>query len=498
MQSTVMLSLCITGLATSVQAQPSDIMTPQWVWSPEHVPGEVPQAACYFRKTIHVPDFKKAVLKVAADDVYSAYVNGKPAGSGSDSKNLTEHDVTSLLRNGKNVIAFKVENRNGQTAGLACEIFIDTADDQARVYLTNPTWRTNLRVLPLWNTTSYRDGRWNAARNLGPFGRTDGPGGKTQELSPAKPMTEQITKVDSNQRPTTPNSPLSNLIKNSSNRSEPLSSEQMNARKAFAEAATPEAILGEEQPVNPAVTTTPTPPLSSNVESPELNEPTVEVQDSPEFSVRPGFQIQHVAGHDETDSLIAMTFNEFGQILASQEGGPLLMVYDSNDNGTPDKVRVCCERVTSCQGILSVSGRVYVIGDGPSGGGLYQLEDLDRNGDYEKVTALVQFVGRLGEHGPHGLALGPDGMIYISIGNHTRLSQPFAMTSPHHDFYEGEISLPRYEDPLGHAKGIRAPGGGVLRVDLEGRHAELVAGGVRNAYDLAFNRDGDLFMHDSD
>ncbi len=222
------------------------------------------------------------------------------------------------------------------------------------------------------------------------------------------------------------------------------------------------------------------------------------VKDSPEFAVRPGFQIQHVAGHSDTDSLIAMTFNEFGQILASQEGGPLLMVYDSNDNDTPDKVRVCCERVTSCQGILSVSGRVYVIGDGPSGGGLYQLEDRDRNGDYEQVTALVQFAGRLGEHGPHGLALGPDGMIYVSIGNHTRLRQPFAMTSPHHDYYEGDITQPRYEDPLGHAKGIRAPGGGVLRVDLDGRHVELVAGGLRNSYDLAFNKDGDLFTHDSD
>ena len=56
----------------------------------------------------------------------------------------------------------------------------------------------------------------------------------------------------------------------------------------------------------------------------------------------------------------------------------------------------------------------------------------------------------------------------------------------------------RYEDPGGHAAGIKAPGGTVIRTDLEGKEVELVAGGFRNAYDLAFNRAGELFVHDSD
>ena len=46
--------------------------------------------------------------------------------------------------------------------------------------------------------------------------------------------------------------------------------------------------------------------------------------------------------------------------------------------------------------------------------------------------------------------------------------------------------------------GIKAPGGVVIRTDTEGSGVQLVAGGLRNPYDLAFNRDGELFIHDAD
>src|SRR5690606_27039754 len=68
---------------------------------------------------------------------------------------------------------------------------------------------------------------------------------------------------------------------------------------------------------------------------------------------------------------------------------------------------------------------------------------------------------------------------------------------PYRNFYEGDL-IPRFEDPGGHAAGVKAPGGTVLRVDHEGRILERVAGGLRDAYDLAFNREGDLFTFDSD
>ena len=44
----------------------------------------------------------------------------------------------------------------------------------------------------------------------------------------------------------------------------------------------------------------------------------------------------------------------------------------------------------------------------------------------------------------------------------------------------------------------KAPGGCICRVDPDGKNWELVSMGFRNPYDIAFNRDGDLFTYDSD
>ena len=43
-----------------------------------------------------------------------------------------------------------------------------------------------------------------------------------------------------------------------------------------------------------------------------------------------------------------------------------------------------------------------------------------------------------------------------------------------------------------------APGGFILRTDADGANWELVVAGFRNAYDIAFNADGELFTFDSD
>src|SRR4029453_4652872 len=103
----------------------------------------------------------------------------------------------------------------------------------------------------------------------------------------------------------------------------------------------------------------------------------------------------------------------------------------------------------------------------------------------------------VGEHGPHGIVLGPDGLIYVLVGNHATLDGTYESGSPHRDFYDSDL-VPKYEDPGGHAAGIRAPGGTIIRTDTEGSGVQLVPGGLRNPYDIAFTREGDLFTHDAD
>ena len=95
------------------------------------------------------------------------------------------------------------------------------------------------------------------------------------------------------------------------------------------------------------------------------------------------------------------------------------------------------------------------------------------------------------------MALGPDNKLYVMNGNHTAVPEGIAPSSPYRNYRE-DFLLPRQWDGNGHAAGILAPGGYVVRTDAEGKTWELVLGGFRNAYDIAFNPDGELFTFDSD
>ncbi len=216
------------------------------------------------------------------------------------------------------------------------------------------------------------------------------------------------------------------------------------------------------------------------------------------YRVTPEFHVEWVVDPKDTGSLICMTFDEFGQIIAARENGPLVIVRDADRDGLVDTVSPFCDELKNCQGLLAISGKVYAVGDGPQGAALYRLSDEDQNGRVDRVEAVLKFGGEMGEHGPHALTLGPDGLLYMVLGNFTQKTQKFESTSPYRDFYEGDLITPRYEDASGHAVGIKAPGGTIIRTDTAGTAVEAYAGGLQNPYDLAFNADGELFTCDSD
>ena len=216
------------------------------------------------------------------------------------------------------------------------------------------------------------------------------------------------------------------------------------------------------------------------------------------FKIPEDFTIERLMRDEEVGSLIAMAFDSRGNILASREGGPLLRLTDSDDNGTHDTVNVFCDKLTNTQGILALGSRVFAVGNGPEGIGLYRLRDANRDGLAEEIAQLVPIRGSKGEHGAHGVRLGPDGLLYVLLGNHARVGKRPGPRSPYRNWYEGDLIRPRQEDPHGHAAGIPAPGGTIFRTDANGSFVELVAGGFRNPYDIAFNAEGELFTYDAD
>jgi len=88
-----------------------------------------------------------------------------------------------------------------------------------------------------------------------------------------------------------------------------------------------------------------------------------------------------------------------------------------------------------------------------------------------------------GEHGAHGIVLGPDKMLYMVCGNFTDPPADLAATSPHRN-YADDIVLKRAEDGNGFGAGKLPPGGFVARMGWTARTQNYFRRGQRNTYDI--------------
>lgn len=213
----------------------------------------------------------------------------------------------------------------------------------------------------------------------------------------------------------------------------------------------------------------------------------------------PGFTAELLrSAQPEEGSWICLTFDPRGRLYVSPEGDakPLLR-FTFDPTGSIARVDPVPAPIHFAMGLLHAHGSLYANAKGPSGTGLYRLTDTNANDrfDPEEVRLLKTFKGG-GEHGYHALALGPDQRLYVLNGNVTKPPDGLSPASPMRHYGEDVLSL--NPDETTRAGGALAPGCQILRTDPEGQHWELFAAGMRNAYDLDFNPDGELFTFDSD
>ncbi len=225
----------------------------------------------------------------------------------------------------------------------------------------------------------------------------------------------------------------------------------------------------------------------------------------PELILPDGFRSEVLYNPMKVDSSswVSLATDGKGGLFASDQYGALYHVslppIGSDPEGT-EVVKLDLE-LGHAQGLLWAFNSLYVVvnsEEGVSGrsSGLYRITDSDGDAVLDSVHALAQFEG-WGEHGPHGIVLGPDGeSLYLVAGNHTELPETYDPVVP--PVWQTDQLLPSLRDPRGHAADRRPPGGWVVRTDSLASKLELISVGFRNAYDLAFSADGELFTFDSD
>jgi putative heme-binding domain-containing protein len=228
------------------------------------------------------------------------------------------------------------------------------------------------------------------------------------------------------------------------------------------------------------------------------------------FRLPEGFQAELVyeVPSKEQGSWVAMCVDLKGRLIVSDQYGKLYRVTPSTTGNPADtKVDPINVNLGMAQGLLHTKDGLYVDVNGegildkdqkdaPRGPGLYRLQDLDGDEQFEKIERIIPLTGG-GEHGPHAIIPGPDGRLYLCAGNQTDLPEKIDRSRVPRHWNEDHL-LGRMPDARGFMANRLAPGGFILSFNADGSDVELVSTGFRNEYDIAFNPLGDLFTYDAD
>ena len=222
-----------------------------------------------------------------------------------------------------------------------------------------------------------------------------------------------------------------------------------------------------------------------------------------QIKVADGFKIELLKSATPREgSWVSMAVDDQGRLYISPQnqapdGGILRLTLD--DAGHIAKEDWIKLNVGAAMGMLWAFDSLYVSGQGPDGQAIYRLRDTDGDGDLDKAELFKKVPGGGGEHGAHGMVLGPDNMLYITQGNSTPPVEGLDTSHSPYKSYAEDDFLPRIKDPVAtFFDKLKSPYGHILRTDADGKKWELFAAGFRNAYDLDFNADGELFTYDSD
>jgi glucose/arabinose dehydrogenase len=186
-----------------------------------------------------------------------------------------------------------------------------------------------------------------------------------------------------------------------------------------------------------------------------------------------GFEVVEYADSKLANDIFSMTVDPKGRIIVSGPGYIRLLIVDEKTGMASSALDMGIGNKEGAQGLFAEGEHLYYMADG----GLRRVR-LGADGKAAGSSELIRAMKTGGEHNAHAIKRGPDGWLYVLVGNTTGINKTYATlpTSP-----------------------IKEPVAGcVLRFSPDLKNSEIVADGYRNAYDMDFNLDGELFTYDSD
>ncbi len=160
----------------------------------------------------------------------------------------------------------------------------------------------------------------------------------------------------------------------------------------------------------------------------------------------------------------SMTFSPDGTLFVSQEDGAIVAIIDFDGDGRADGASGYARGFTAPLGLVFHEGALYVS----SRGSVTIIRDDDGDGQGDVIERIISGLPN-GPHQNNGLAFGPDGMLYLTLGS--------------------TCNACIEEDPRSAT---------IMRFNPDGSGGEVFARGLRNVYDIAFHPlDGTLFGADN-
>jgi quinoprotein glucose dehydrogenase len=193
------------------------------------------------------------------------------------------------------------------------------------------------------------------------------------------------------------------------------------------------------------------------------------------FLYKDDLQVQSVA---ERAAMIEKWKDKFPKNFFTKDSERIRLIVDTDGDGKADKATVFAEGFRDSvdgptAGVMAYDGQIFMTNI-PK---LWSFVDRDNDGVADERAVLADGFGprfSISGHDLHGLAMGPDGRIYFSMGD-----RGFNVTTK-----EGVV----LKNPLT---------GGVFRCNPDGTNLEQYYFDLRNPQELAFDQWGNLFTVDN-